>query len=145
MKCYLNGWVVHYKRSLFWIQVATKDESFSPSRLQSGAFRSWVCQNMQAAVRGLTVEATNANSPQLLQWLVARPWCCWWVSQWRKAHELMSILNFYAGIYQWNALWIQMGSHMGSVKPGLECFIHWQATVQISSNWHKSEIFAICW
>lgn len=64
---YRNRWVVHYKRSLFWIQVATKDESFSPSRLQSGAFRSWVCQNMQAAVQGLTVEATNANSPQLSQ------------------------------------------------------------------------------
>lgn len=33
-----------------------------------------------------------------------------------------------------------MGSHMGSVKPGLECFIHWQATARFNSNWHKSEV-----
>lgn len=120
--------------------------STSPSRWQSGASRSWVWRSMPAAVQGPTAEATSANSPQLSQWLVARPWCCWWVSQWRGAHEpIVWVFGLHAGIYQWNGLWIQMGSHMGSVKPGLERFIHWQATAQFNSNWHTSEIFAICW
>lgn len=47
-------------------------------RLQSGPFRSLVCQRTQAAVLGLTVEATGGNSPQPLPWLAARCWCCWW-------------------------------------------------------------------
>lgn len=34
------------------------------------------------------------------------------------------VFGFYAGIYQQNGLWFQMGGHMGSVKPGLECFLH---------------------
>lgn len=33
-----------------------------------------------------------------------------------------------------------MGSHMGSVETGLECFICWQEAAQFNSNWHKSEI-----
>lgn len=79
---------------------------------------------MPAAVQGPTVGATNGNSPLPSQWLVAQRWCCWWVSKWQGAHEpIVWVFGFYAGIYQWNGPWIQMGSHMGSVKPGLECFI----------------------
>lgn len=47
-------------------------------RLQSGRFRSLVCQRMRAGVLELTVEATGGNSPQPLPWLAARCWCCWW-------------------------------------------------------------------
>lgn len=86
---------------------------FSPWRWQSGAFRSWVWQSMPAAVQGPTVEATSANSPRLLQWLVVLPLCCWWVSQWYWIH-LFGFLGFMQGfinkmVYgsRWEAIWVQ--------------------------------------
>lgn len=116
-----------------------------PCRWRSGAFRSWVWQSMPAAVQGPTVEATSANSPQLLQWLVALPLCCWWVSRWYWTHLLFEFLGFMQGfvnkmVYgsRWEAIWVQ--SSLAS-----NVFPHWQATVRFDWIWHESEIFAICW
>lgn len=64
-------------------------------RLQSGLFRSLVCQRMQAGVLGLTVEATGENSPQPLPWLAVRCWCCWWglirIDVWSETVEQLNM------------------------------------------------------
>lgn len=86
------------------------------SRWQSGASRSWVWLSMPANVQGPTVEATGANSPQLLPWLVALHLCCWWVTQRRGAHSLFGFY-VYARFYHWPL--VQMRSHIGLVKPGI--------------------------
>lgn len=72
---------------LFSSLLFLRSYSFFPSfeyeplscRWQSGPSRSWVWPSMQAAVLEPTAEATDANCPQLSQWLVALRWCCWWV------------------------------------------------------------------
>lgn len=62
-------------------------------RLASGQFGNWALWNMEKNMLGITVEGTDASSPQPLPSLEDHLWCSWWVC------------NLCSSIFSWKTGW----------------------------------------